>query len=70
MLVTIKEYAARIGKAPRTVLQKIHLGHLPAQRIGWEWLIEEDTPYEDYRVKSGKYKNCRKNVKNKDDVWC
>lgn len=60
MLITIAEYAARIGKAPRTVRQKIQLGHLPAQKIGRDWLIEEGTPYEDMRVKSGKYKNWRK----------
>lgn len=60
MLVTLKEYADRVGKAPRTVRQKIQLGTLPAQKIGRDWLIEEDTPYEDSRVKTGRYRNWRK----------
>lgn len=60
-MLTIAEYAARIGKAVRTVQQKCQLGHLPgAVKIGRDWLIPADAPYTDSRVKSGEYKNWRK----------
>lgn len=59
-MITLKEYAARIGKSPANVRQKILRGTLPAQKIGRDWLIEENTPYDDGRLKSGKYKNWRK----------
>lgn len=60
-LITIAEYAARIGKAPRSVRQKCQLGTLPgAVKIGRDWLIPADAPYTDSRVKSGEYKNWRK----------
>ena len=48
-LITLKEYASRIGKDPVVVRQKILRGNLPAQKIGRDWLIEEDTPYTDLR---------------------
>lgn len=60
-LIPISEYAARIGKAPRSVQQKCKLGHLPgAVKIGRDWLIPVDAPYTDNRIKSGKYKEWRK----------
>lgn len=55
-LIPIGEYAARIGKAPRSVRQKCQAGTLPgAVKIGRDWLIPADAPYPDNRVKSGKY---------------
>ena len=60
-LITIAEYAARIGKAPRSVRQKCQLGKLPgAVKLGRDWLIPADAPYTDNRITSGKYKNWRK----------
>ena len=60
-LLPISEYAARIGKAHRSVRQKCQLGTLPgAIKIGRDWLIPSDAPYPDNRVKSGLYKNWRK----------
>lgn len=60
-MLPISEYAARIGKAPRSVRQKCQLGTLPgAIKIGRDWLIPADAPYPDNRVKSGLYKNWRK----------
>lgn len=55
-LITIAQYAARIGKAPRSVRQKCQLGTLPgAVKIGRDWLIPANAPYDDMRVTSGKY---------------
>lgn len=63
-LITVKEYAAKVGKAPRSVAQKCELGTLPgAIKIGRDWLIPADAPYTDNRITSGKYKNWRKKGK-------
>jgi len=60
-LIPISEYAARIGRDPATVRQKILRGALPgAVKLGRDWLIPADAPYTDSRVKSGEYKNWRK----------
>lgn len=54
-LLTVKEYAALHGVAPRTVRQKCQMGTLEAIKTGRDWLIDKDTPYRDNRVKTGKY---------------
>jgi hypothetical protein len=60
-MLTIAEYAARIGKAPRSVRQKCQIGTLPgAVKLGRDWLIPADAAYQDNRIKSGEYKNWRK----------
>lgn len=60
-LIPLPEYAARIGKSPRSVRQKCQFGTLPgAVKIGRDWLIPEDATYPDSRVKTGEYKNWRK----------
>ena len=60
-LIPLMEYASRIGKAPRSVRQKCQLGTLPgAVKIGRDWLIPSEAPYQDNRIKSGEYKNWRK----------
>ena len=60
-LIPIAEYAARIGRDPATVRQKILRGALPgAVKLGRDWLIPADAPYIDTRIKSGEYKNWRK----------
>lgn len=63
-LISIAEYAARIGKAPRSVRQKCQLGTLPgAVKIGRDWLIPEDAPYDDARITNGDYIGARKAAK-------
>jgi len=60
-LITLTEYAARVGKAPRSVRQKCQAGNLPgAVKVGRDWLIPADAPYEDGRIKSGLYTGWRK----------
>jgi len=60
-LIPINEYAAKIGKAPTTVRQKCQRGTLPgAVKIGRDWLIPENAPYPDERIKTGQYKDWRK----------
>jgi hypothetical protein len=58
--ITLVEYAKRHGKAKNTVRRKARDGNFKtAEKIGRDWFIDEDEPYIDYRVKSGKYKNWR-----------
>ncbi|MGL4548323.1 hypothetical protein [Eubacterium aggregans] len=63
-LISIQEYAKRNRKAQTTVRQKAAAGGFEtAQKIGRNWVIEEDEPYTDNRVKSGKYRDARKKTK-------
>ena len=55
-MITLKEYAARHGKALVTVRQKAVRGTFrTAKKIGRDWFIDENEPYVDTRIKSGKY---------------
>jgi hypothetical protein len=60
-LITLKEYALRLGKNPDVVRQKALRGTLKtAQKLGRDWFIDENEPYVDHRVKSGDYVGWRK----------
>lgn len=53
-LISISEYAALHGKAAISVQQKARRGGFKtAQKIGRNWVIDSDEPYEDGRMKSG-----------------
>ena len=63
-LISLTEYAEKHGKHRITVQQKARRGGFKtAQKIGRNWVIDEDEPYEDNRISSGKYTNWRKNKK-------
>lgn len=63
-LIPLAEYAERQGKAPVTVRQKAARGQLPgAVKIGRDWLIPADAPYDDARIKHGIYKSIRETKK-------
>ena len=60
-LITLPEYAEKVGKAQVSVRRKCLRGTLPgAVKIGRDWLIPKDAPYTDDRVKTGQYKGWRK----------
>lgn len=60
-LITLKEYAINKGKDLRTLQRKAQTGGFnTAKKMGNIWVIEEDEPFIDRRVKSGKYKDFRK----------
>jgi len=60
-LITLKEYALRLGKNPDVVRQKSLRGTLKtAQKLGRDWFIDENEPYVDRRITSGKYVGQRK----------
>lgn len=63
MLISIAQWAEKVGIAPVTARQKAARGTIPAQKIGRDWLIEENTQNTDGRMKSGDFKNWRKNRK-------
>lgn len=55
-LILMTEYAKKHGKDPTTVTQKAGRGNFrTAVKIGRQWFIDEDEPYIDARVTSGKY---------------
>ena len=55
-LITLKEYAERLGKNPIVVRQKAQRGTFQtAMKMGRDWFIDEDEPYEDARIKTGDY---------------
>lgn len=56
MLISIKDYASMHGRDPATVRQKaLRGGFRTAKKIGRDWLIDDSEPYEDIRIKNGKY---------------
>lgn len=60
-LITIGEYARRIGLTANAVRRKCLRGTLPgAVKIGRDWLVPEDAEYPDKRVKTGIYIGSRK----------
>ena len=61
MLIPLKEYALRNGKKPATARQRANRGaFITAVKMGRDWFIDENEPWEDNRIKSGKYVNWRK----------
>lgn len=60
-MITLKEYAERLGKEKTSIRQKaLRGGFVTAKKIGRDWLIDEDEPFIDRRVTSGQYVNWRK----------
>lgn len=60
MLISLTKWAKRVGIDSSVARRKAYKKLIPAQKIGREWLIEENTPNIDNRIKSGKYINWRK----------
>lgn len=58
-LIPLKKWAEQHGISASSARHKISRGKLAAEKIGRDWLIEEDTPNIDHRVKSGEYKGWR-----------
>lgn len=66
-MMRLNDYAAKVGKAPRSVRQKCQLGTLPgAVKFAGDWMIPADAPYTDNRIKSGEYKNWRDRAETTD----
>lgn len=53
--ITIVEYARRHGKNPASARQKAERGGFQtAFKLGRDWLIDEDEPYSDRRITTGR----------------
>lgn len=60
-LLPLTEYAALVGRSPVSVRQKCQRGAVPgAVKLGRDWLIPRDAPYDDRRVRTGRYRDWRK----------
>ena len=63
-LISLIDYAKKYNVHPNTVREKIYRGNIPgAVKIGRNWCVPEDAPYEDHRVVSGKYLHARRSRK-------
>ena len=61
MLISLVEYAVRNGRNPATARQMAARGGFQtARKIGRNWIVDEDEPWPDRRIKSGKYIGARK----------
>lgn len=68
-LITLVEYARRIGKNPIVVRQKAARGgFVTAHKAGRDWWIDESEPFIDRRINSGKYIGARKTKKSRQTV--
>ena len=67
-MITLKEYAERNGKNHISTVQKAARGGFrTARKIGCQWFIDEDEPFTDGRVKSGKYVGFRDRLNTKKE---
>lgn len=61
MLISLAEYAALHGKAKISARKLAQRGRFKtAQKIARNWVIDDAEPWPDRRVKSGKYRDWRK----------
>lgn len=57
MKITLKEYAARNGRAHASARHMAQRGSFKtAEKVGRDWLIDEDEPYPDHRRREWKDK--------------
>lgn len=67
-MITLKEYAERLGKNRSVVRQKaVRGGFKTARKFGYQWVIDEDEPYIDGRLKSGDYVGWREKGDKSDN---
>ena len=67
-MIPLAEYAARHGKLRNTVYRKYQYGSFKtARKMGRDIWIDEDEPYDDKRIKSGRYIDWRKPKEEKNN---
>lgn len=65
-MIPLIEYARRHGKNHASVSQKAKRGTFKtAVKVGRDWFIDEDEPYSDARIRTGKYVGVARNRKIK-----
>jgi hypothetical protein len=61
-LLPLVEYAAKVHRDPASIRQRILRGNFPsAVKMGRNWFVPEDAPYDDNRVTSGEYVGLKRN---------
>lgn len=56
MLISLAEYARQHGREPVSARQMAQRGGFQtARKIGRDWVIDDQEPYPDHRVKTGEY---------------
>ncbi len=66
-MITVPEYAKRLGKNVSTVRRKCENGSLEtAIKSGRQWLISPDQKYHDERIKAGSYIGFRERYKKRE----
>lgn len=66
-MITLKDYAIRHGRNPVVLRQKaIRGGFETATKLGRDWIIDEDEPLVDNRMRSGKFVGWRDKHKRPD----
>lgn len=66
-IITLKGYAERLGKDPVAVRHKAQRGGFKtAYKFGRDWVIDENEPYSDNRIKTGEYVNWREKFSKKN----
>lgn len=59
-MISLLDYAKKVGVTTSNLNKKARRGMLEgAVKIGRNWCIDEDAPYVDHRITSGKYINRR-----------
>ena len=59
-LIPLKEYAAKVGRSPRTIRGRIQRGATKGVKMGRDWFVEENEELTDGRVTEGRYEDWRK----------
>lgn len=67
MMISLAQYAAMHNKS-HVAARKMAArgGFQTAQKVARNWIIDENEPYPDGRVKTGKYINWRKNERGQN----
>ena len=65
MLISLAEYAKKHNKTDSAARRMaLRGGFQTAQKIGRDWVINQNEPWPDRRIKSGKYIGARKSCKS------
>ena len=67
-LITLTEYAERHGKFPSNLRRMVSQGRFKtAVKMGRDWFIDEDEPFIDGRITTGKYIGWRERHLNRSE---
>lgn len=66
-MIGLAEYAKKVGRSQITIRQRCQRGAMKtAYKTGGTWLIDEDEPLTDARMRNGEYVGWRMKTNNKE----